>query len=85
MDIVEKACEDFGVAYCEEVLGSASAIAMKSGMKPLERRRFIAACSTLGQEERSLPVDEPVAKRARVSRLDDSEVDDAEESSDEPF
>jgi len=74
-----------GVAYCDEVFGAASAIALKSGMKPLERRRFIAARSTHGQEQRPLPLQEPVAKRARLTTFDDPDGDDVYEDFDDEF
>ena len=42
-------CEELGVAFTGEIVASSAAVASKSGMKPLERKRFIATCTSCSQ------------------------------------
>ena len=67
-DAAVRVCADLGVAYSREVFGSAAAIASKSGMKPLERRRFLEVCARGAQGSPA------AAPRRSAAGFDDSEA-----------
>jgi hypothetical protein len=52
-DGARRTCDALGVAHSSEVWESAAEIADKCGMKPLERRRFLAAASVAASSQRA--------------------------------